>query len=189
MTGESPFVPERLPGGVIWITGLSGAGKSTLAAAVARGLACPPVVLDGDELREVLGAASSGFDSESRRALAFTYARLGRLLASQGHVAVCATISLFHAVRAWSRESIPHYFEVFLDVGEEERRRRDPKGLYRRQAAGDLPAMMGADLLPELPESPDMVFTERDGLSPEAMALRVIEAVCQAWRPDGGGRP
>ena len=49
-------------GRVIWITGLSGAGKSTLAHEViarlrAQGEAV--VMLDGDELRELFGAAAA----------------------------------------------------------------------------------------------------------------------------------
>ena len=49
------------PGGrVIWITGLSGAGKSTLARALMPYLP-GAVLLDGDELRAVLGTPHTGF--------------------------------------------------------------------------------------------------------------------------------
>ena len=63
------------PGGrVIWITGLSGAGKSTLARALMPYLP-GAVLLDGDELRAVLGTPHTGFDRQSRLALALIYAR------------------------------------------------------------------------------------------------------------------
>ena len=58
-------------GRVFWITGLSGAGKSTLARALQARLP-QSILLDGDELRAVLGATASSFDRESRLELART---------------------------------------------------------------------------------------------------------------------
>ena len=102
-------------GRVFWITGLSGAGKSTLARALQARLP-QSILLDGDELRAVLGATASGFDRQSRLELARTYARLCGLLAGQGHTVIMATISLFHEIHAWNRENLPGYREIFLDV-------------------------------------------------------------------------
>ena len=62
-------------GRVFWITGLSGAGKSTLARALQARLP-QSILLDGDELRAVLGATASGFDRQSRLELARTYANM-----------------------------------------------------------------------------------------------------------------
>lgn len=140
-------------GRVIWITGLSGAGKTTLARALLEQLP-GAILLDGDELREALGAAQSGFDADSRKQLALTYARMARLLARQGFTVIVATISLFHEVHAWNREHLPGYLEVFLDVPEEERRKRDPKGLYAAEQAGRVTAMAGGETRVELPLNP-----------------------------------
>lgn len=150
-------MPAATKGRVIWITGLSGAGKSTLARALA---ACLPhaVLLDGDELRAVLGATSSGFDRDGRLALAQTYARLCKLLADQGHMVIIATISLFHEIHAWNRENLPGYLEVFLDVPEEVRRKRDPKGLYAAEKAGEVRHMAGAETAVDFPQSPHIVL-------------------------------
>ena len=115
-------------GRVVWITGLSGAGKTTLARALQRALP-GSLLLDGDELREALGASGHGFDAESRRRLALTYARLAGRLARQGATVIVATISLFHDLHAWNRANLPGYVEIFLDVPEDDRRGRDPKGL------------------------------------------------------------
>lgn len=93
------FSEQRAGGRVIWLTGLSGAGKTTLARALLKYLP-RAVLLDGDELREALGVATSGFDAASRKKLALTYARLAGLLARQGLTVVVATISLFHDVHA-----------------------------------------------------------------------------------------
>lgn len=144
-------------GRVFWITGLSGAGKSTLARALQARLP-QSILLDGDELRAVLGATASGFDRQSRLELARTYARLCGLLAGQGHTVIMATISLFHEIHAWNRENLPGYREIFLDVPEEGRRRRDPKGLYAAAQAGSVRQMAGAETPVDLPQAPHLVL-------------------------------
>lgn len=150
-------MPAATKGRVIWITGLSGAGKSTLARALAARLP-HAVLLDGDDLRAVLGATSSSFDRDGRLALAQTYARLCKLLADQGHTVIIATISLFHEIHAWNRENLPGYLEVFLDVPEEVRRKRDPKGLYAAEKAGKVRHMAGAETAVDFPQSPHIVL-------------------------------
>lgn len=146
-------------GRVIWITGLSGSGKTTLAKALQKEIP-GSILLDGDELREALGAANQGFDVESRKNLAKTYARLAGLLARQGFIVLVATISLFHELHAWNRENLPNYLEVFLDVSEEERRKRDPKGLY----AANVPNMAGKQTKAEFPEHPHLRLDGSQGL-------------------------
>lgn len=158
--------PERRAvdsGRVIWITGLSGAGKSTLAQEIGKRLrqSCKAVViLDGDELREVFGTTApnaTNHGREGRLALAFQYAHLCRILASQNLTVVIATISLFKEVHAWNRATLPGYFEVYLKVPIDELRRRDPKGIYRRFDAGELTHVAGLDLPVDEPEAADLV--------------------------------
>ena len=129
---------------VIWITGLSGVGKTTLAIELTtrlRSLGEVVVMLDGDVLREVFGAATVNVQNhgrEGRLALAFKYAHLCRVIAQQRLTVVISTISLFSEVHAWNRTNLPGYFEVYMKVPVEELRRRDPKGIYRRFDAGEL---------------------------------------------------
>lgn len=173
--------------GVLWITGLSGAGKSTLAALAAarlrdRGRAV--ALLDGDELREILGAADvcpSNHGREARIALAMRYARLCRLLAEQGVLVVIATISLFHEVHAWNRANLPGYFEAYLKVPVEELRRRDPKGLYRRYDCGELDQVAGLDLTVDEPRDPDWAPAFTPGRPAETLADELLE---RFWRRD-----
>lgn len=156
-------------GRVIWITGLSGAGKTTLARALILHLA-GAILLDGDALRDILGAARSGFDRRSRLGLAMIYARFCKLLADQGHIVVIATISLFHEVRAWNRVHLPGL--DFLDASERVRRSRDPKRLYAAAGQGRLAQMAGQDTKVDMSATPhrSLATSKRSpDLCPEAL--------------------
>lgn len=148
---------KKSQGRVIWITGLSGAGKTTLARALLAFLS-NAILLDGDELRKVLQMQRAGFDIQSRKNLALTYARLAALLANQGFTVVVATISLFHEVHAWNRKNMPGYMEIFLDVPEEVRLQRDPKGLYAAEKMGTIHQMAGKEISVEFPNKPHLRF-------------------------------
>lgn len=168
---------------VLWITGLSGAGKSTLAAEVVRRLrekGEAVVMLDGDVLREVFGAAATNSQNhgrEGRLALAFQYAHLCRVIASQGLTVVIATISLFKEIHAWNRENLPGYFEVYLKVPVEELRRRDPKGIYRRYDAGELKDVAGLDLSVDEPDVADLVMEFALGQTVTLLADELMTAL------------
>jgi len=184
MNDENSFVAkssaESLVGRVCWITGLSGAGKSTLAHEVAARLRAQGetvVLLDGDELREVFGAAAANATNhglKGRLVLAMQYAHLCRVIASQGLTVVIATISLFKEVHSWNRASLPGYFEIYLKVPVDELRRRDPKGIYRRFDAGELTDVAGLDLAIDEPEAADWVAEFAPGQTVDTLADKVL---------------
>lgn len=162
-------------GRVIWITGLSGSGKTTLANALLPRLPPPRLLLDGDEMREALSPIAGGYDVDSRKRLAHTYARLCKLIASQGTTVVCATISMFHEVREWNRLHLPNYCEVYLEASEAVLKERDFKKIYR-ETAGQASHIVGQTIPPELPKAPDIRF-QQGAIQVEAMADAVLEAL------------
>ena len=170
----------------IWITGLSGSGKTTLATelvAVLRRETVAVVSLDGDVLREVFGAATIDGTNHSRQArisLALKYAHLCKVLSEQGLTVVIATISLFGEVHRWNRESVPGYFEVFLDVPLAELRRRDPKGIYQAFDAGEIRDVAGLDLPVDLPEAPDLVLSFSGKETATVLAEQTLDAYRRA---------
>lgn len=151
-------------GAVLWITGLSGAGKSTLAREMTERLRArgrTVILLDGDELREVLGASCGPGEHtrERRLELAMRYGRLCGLIAGQGATVIIATISMFREVHTWNRGNLPGYYEVFLRVPLDVLRRRDPKGIYRRFDQGELTDIAGLDMRIDEPEQSDWVVS------------------------------
>lgn len=169
--------PPR-PGLVVWITGLSGAGKSTVAALVCAGLRKrdrSTVLLDGDAVRDVLGG-DLGHGGKDRLLNAFRISRLAGLLSSQGVTVVCATMSLFKECHDWNRAHLPRYLEVYLRVSLDELKRRDPKGLYRRAAAGQAAGVVGVDLPFDEPGKPHLLIDNGHPATPAAASKRILEA-------------
>ena len=174
----SADVEPMAKGRVFWITGLSGAGKSTVAALLAerfRDRGIPAILLDGDRLRAVM-APDAGHTASDRRRLAFAYARLCGELAGQGFVVVCATVSMFQAVRDWSRSEIPGYREIYLRVPLSVIEARDPKGLYRSGAVD----VVGVDVPAEAPENPDLIIENHGDCGPEIACIRIWTDLVEA---------
>lgn len=165
---------------VVWITGLSGAGKSTIARAaieMLRSSGVTPVLLDGDEFRKAVGD-DLGHDHNGRLLNAYRLARFATYLAKQGHVVLCATMSLFHEVQAWNRENAPTYLEVYLRVSLDRLVGRDPKGLYARARRGEVTGVVAVDLPFNEPLRPDLVLdNEQDIDGMPALATRIVEEI------------
>lgn len=160
---------------VIWITGLPAAGKTTLATQVRASLqqrALPAVLLDGDDLRRTMNA-DLGYSADARRENVRRIGEIARVLLAQSFTVVVACISPFRAQRDALRASFApgQFVEVFVDTPLEVCRQRDPKGLYRRAAAGALREMTGVDAGYEPPLSADFVFTP-DSFDVEAFLRR-----------------
>lgn len=173
-------------GGLIWVTGFSGAGKTTVAKIVSeglRGMGLPVVLLDGDDLRSILGERF-GHDLEERKKLAYVYSRLCRKISGDGITVVIATIAMFESVRSENRAANPLYFEAYLDVPLQVRAERDPKGIYRAaRKAGDV-SHAGAGL--EEPQHPDVVIRNFGQVTPEAAAQEILQRYLRKLEAAGG---
>lgn len=162
----------------MWFTGLSGSGKTTTARAVAgllRQMGRQAAVFDGDEIRARF-SADLGFSAGDRRANTLRVAALARDAACDGGVAICALISPYRAARGEARliVSPAPFVEVFVDTPLAVCEARDPKGLYARARAGQLPSFTGVDDPYEPPERPELVIHGGD-VALEVNARAVVE--------------
>jgi bifunctional enzyme CysN/CysC len=145
---------------VVWLTGLSGSGKSTIANLLERRLHAEGVhtyLLDGDNIRHGLNR-DLGFTPEDRVENIRRVAEVARLMVNAGLLVIVSFISPFRAERALARSRVEadEFFEVHVDTPLEVAESRDPKGLYRKARAGELPDFTGIDSPYEAPEHPEL---------------------------------
>jgi bifunctional enzyme CysN/CysC len=144
---------------LLWFTGLSGAGKSTIANLVeaklhARGR--HTFLLDGDNVR--LGLTRDlGFSEADRAENIRRVGETAKLMLDSGLIVLAAFISPFRAERRMVRDLLGEGFaEIFVDVPLPEAERRDPKGLYAKARAGQIPNFTGIGSPYEPPEAPEL---------------------------------
>lgn len=146
----------------IWLTGLSAAGKSTLAYALERLLVeggHPCYVLDGDNVRHGLNS-NLGFSPEDRSENIRRVAEVAKLMNDAGLIVITAFISPFRADRDRARVIIGEsvFQEIFVDAGLDACEERDPKGLYKKARAGQIPEFTGISSPYEAPLAPELVI-------------------------------
>jgi bifunctional enzyme CysN/CysC len=168
-------------GATVWLTGLPASGKSTLAVEVEAllvGAGRPALRLDGDNLRHGLNG-DLGFAPEDRAENVRRTAHAAALLAQAGVVALVALVSPYAADRAIARtiheEAGVPFVEVWISTPLAECERRDPKGLYARARAGDLPGLTGVGDVYEAPETPELSIGGAEPIP--AAAARVLAAL------------
>ncbi|BAC69841.1 adenylyl-sulfate kinase [Streptomyces avermitilis] len=168
-------------GATIWLTGLPSAGKTTIAYELAGRLREEGhlvEVLDGDEIREFL-TADLGFTRADRHTNVQRIGYLADLLARNGVKALVPVIAPYadsrEAVRKRHGASGAAYLEVHVATPVEVCSQRDVKGLYAKQAAGEISGLTGVDDPYEAPASPDLrIESHTQTVQESAAALHAL---------------
>jgi adenylylsulfate kinase len=164
-------------GATVWLTGLPSAGKTTIAYELAGRLREEGhlvEVLDGDEIREFL-TADLGFSRADRNTNVQRIGFLADMLARNGVKALVPVIAPYadsrEAVRKRHDASGAAYLEVHVATPVEVCSVRDVKGLYAKQAAGEISGLTGVDDPYEAPVNPDLRIESQDQTVRESAAL------------------
>jgi len=183
-------------GCVVWFTGLSGSGKSTVANAVDRLLferGLRSYVLDGDNVRHGLNASPAllahygeafarrfglTFSPEDRQENIRRIGAVADLFASAGLITLTAFVSPYRADRDAVRQQVERsragsFVEIFVDAPLAICESRDPKGLYKKARAGELPNFTGIHDAYEPPQNPELRL-DAANKPPQELALAVL---------------
>jgi adenylylsulfate kinase len=164
-------------GCTVWLTGLSGSGKSTLANLLEKALwerGIRSFVLDGDNVRHGLNK-DLGFSPADRTENIRRIGEVAKLFTEAGVINSTAFISPYRADRDLVRDimSDGDFIEVLVDCELEECEKRDPKGLYKKARAGEIPEFTGISAPYEAPEKPELTInTTRQ--SPEDSLAEIL---------------
>jgi adenylylsulfate kinase len=164
-------------GATVWLTGLPSAGKTTIAYALAERLRADGhrvEVLDGDEIRDFL-SAGLGFSREDRHTNVQRIGFVAELLASNGVKVLVPVIAPYadsrEAVRKRHQGEGTAFLEVHVATPVEVCSVRDVKGLYAKQAAGEISGLTGVDDPYEAPENPDLRLQTQDHTVEDSAAV------------------
>ena len=153
-------------GCVLWLTGLSGAGKSTIATGLHEQLkrsGRKSFILDGDIMRRGL-CSDLKFSQADRRENVRRISEVAGLFADAGIICIVALISPYRVDRAAARGIIgsDRFIEVFVNAPLAVCEQRDPKGLYAKARAGQIPEFTGISAPYEPPTAPEVeIWTNR----------------------------
>jgi len=152
----------RQKGVIIWLTGLSGAGKSTIAVECERklyqlGHLC--YRLDGDNIRHGLNS-NLGFSIEDRVENIRRVGEVAKLFMDAGCITLVSFISPYRKDREFARSLVlkEEFIEVYVKCPIKICEERDPKGLYKKVRAGEIPEFTGVNAPYEESEHPEMII-------------------------------
>jgi adenylyl-sulfate kinase len=157
----------------IWLTGLSGAGKTTLGILLSQWFkdnGNSVVFLDGDELRMGINK-DLGFSENDRLENVRRVAEINQLLQKNNIDVINCFIAPTNSMRKLIRSIVTDdLIMIFLNTSIETCRARDPKGLYKKVAAGKITNFTGisgifepfldADLILSTEQSVDSSLSE-----------------------------
>lgn len=134
-------------------------------------------VLDGDNVRKGLNI-NLGFTPKDRTENIRRIAEVARLMNDAGLIVICALISPLAADREMARQIIGQdcFREVFLSTSLAVCEFRDPKGLYSKARAGQVPEFTGISSPYETPCNPHLII-DTGCLDLESAVLQLIRLV------------
>ncbi|MBU07392.1 MAG: adenylyl-sulfate kinase [Gemmatimonadetes bacterium] len=164
-------------GALLWLTGLSGSGKSTVAFRVEHALierGCVAYVLDGDNVRHGLNS-NLGFSADDRAENIRRIGEVGKLFVDAGLITLSSFVSPYRADRDQVRALLAEdqFFEIYVNTPLEICEQRDPKGLYKRARAGEIPNFTGISDPYEEPQAPELEL-KTDTVTIDEAARQVI---------------
>ena len=164
-------------GALLWLTGLSGSGKSTVAFRVEHALierGCVAYVLDGDNVRHGLNS-NLGFSADDRAENIRRIGEVGKLFVDAGLITLSSFVSPYRADRDQVRALLAEdqFFEIYMNTPLEICEQRDPKGLYKRARAGEIPNFTGISDPYEEPQAPELEL-KSDTVTIDEAARQVI---------------
>ena len=145
---------------LLWLTGISGSGKSTIANELEKKLFSIGIrtyILDGDNVRHGLNN-DLGFNDADRVENIRRVGEVSKLMLDAGILVISSFISPFASERDMVKSLLEEddFVEIFIDTPIDVAEKRDPKGLYKKARAGEIPNFTGISSPYEEPQSPNI---------------------------------
>lgn len=164
----------------IWLTGMPCSGKTTISYALQKELnffGIDASVLDGDVLRKEI-SKDLGYSRQDRETHISRVTDLAESLQRRGTPVIVALISPYAQMRAWARDRLSGFIEVYLRCPLHVCEARDVKGMYRLARERKIAQFTGISDVYEEPAAPELALdTDRTGV--DSCVASILDVLTQ----------
>lgn len=153
------FGKQRIEPFNLWFTGLPSSGKSTLADAVFIELQKSDIPLEPIDLRDIRDLIPDvGFERKERHRHLTRVRHLIKTLQNNSVSSISSFVSPYKESRQGINEMTTNYVEVYVKANLDTCKKRDIKGLYKKEESGELKNFTGISDVYEEPKSPHIII-------------------------------
>jgi adenylylsulfate kinase len=139
---------------LFWLTGVSGSGKSSLGKNIKKeiiNLYGPTLLINGDNLRKIFKLYD--YSTKGRLNNGLKFIKLAKFITDQKINIIFCIVGMFHRIRNVNKKNIKNYLEIYIKADINKIIRLKKKNVYLKKRN-----VIGVDLIPEYPESPDIIL-------------------------------
>ena len=159
---------------LFWITGLAGSGKTSIAKGIKSKiikLYGPTIIVSGDDMRKIFDLTK--YSQNERLKNAINFSKYSEFITNQKINVIFANIGMFDKARKRNRLRIQNYLEIYIKANLKKIIKIGKKNIYKKFNKN----IVGRDIVPELPKSPDIIIHNQFNKSIKELSKELFKKI------------
>ena len=159
---------------LFWITGLAGSGKTAIAKGIKLKIIKrygPTILVSGDDMRKIFSFTS--YAPKERLKNAMNFSKYSEFITNQKINVIFANIGMFNKARKKNRLNIENYLEIYIKSDLKKIIKLGKKKIYKKFKYN----IVGKDIIPELPKTPDIVIKNNFSKSIKKLSDELVKKI------------
>ena len=165
---------NKKKGILFWITGLSGSGKSLIAKKIKPQIVKkygPSILVSGDNMRKIFNF--NKYTRDARLTNAINFSKFSEFITNQKVNVIFNNIGMFHKARNRNKLKIENYVEIYIKAELNQIIKAGKKKIYKQYSRN----IVGIDIVPELPRSPDIIINNDFKKSINQLSMDLLKKI------------
>tara|TARA_B100000959_G_C14867789_1_gene577033 strand:+ start:16 stop:555 length:540 start_codon:yes stop_codon:yes gene_type:complete len=165
---------NKKKGILFWITGLSGSGKSLIAKKIKPQIVKkygPSILVSGDNMRKIFNF--NKYTRDARLSNAINFSKFSEFITNQKVNVIFNNIGMFHKPRNRNKLKIENYVEIYIKAELNQIIKAGKKKIYKQYSKN----IVGIDIVPELPRSPDIIINNDFKKSINQLSMDLLKKI------------